>query len=244
MRNRRAAIIAGLVPMVAAAALLAGHHKAEPLGVRPPGARPQLLLLTSLPLLLPEGFSLKGKQVPVTARLKQRYVIKPIALADRASLAGARLLFMAHPRAQTAEALVDLDRWVRGGGRVLLLADPRLDWPSERPLGDRLRPPPGFADTGLLAHWGLSLEAPTVQGAVAVELDGRSLTLSSPGRLAGKACVLAAERTVARCAIGRGKATIIADADLLDPALSGERIADNLDAVMAELDQLEVPSAH
>ena len=45
-------------------------------------------------------------------------------------------MLLAHPMAQTADALVDLDRWVRGGGRVLLLADPRLEWPSERPLGD------------------------------------------------------------------------------------------------------------
>ena len=67
----------------------------------------------------------------------------------------ARLLLMAHPLAQPAEALVDLDHWVRDGGRVLLLADPMLEWPSKRPLGDKLRPPPSFADTGLLAHWGL-----------------------------------------------------------------------------------------
>ena len=176
---------------------------------------------------------------PALTRLTQRYRVTPIALADAAGLGRARLLFMAHPRAQTAEALVDLDHWVRGGGRVLLLADPRLDWPSARPLGDRLRPPPGFADTGLLAHWGLSLQAPAVLGRVTVQLDGRNLTLSSPGRLGGEACVLAAERTVARCAIGQGRATIIADADLLDPELSGAGIGDNLDAVAAELNRLE-----
>ena len=61
---------------------------------------------------------------------------------------------MAHPLAQTAENLVALDQWVRGGGRVLLLADPMLEWPSERPLGDPLRPPPMFMDTGLLAPLG------------------------------------------------------------------------------------------
>lgn len=243
MRGRRTAIAAGLVPLLGAAALLAGHRKAEPLPPRPPQARPELLLLTSLPLVFPEGFSLRASGSPALSRIGQRYRVKPIALADAASLKGARLLLMAHPRAQTAEALVDLDRWVRDGGRVLLLADPRLDWPSERPLGDRLRPPPGFADTGLLAHWGLSLEAPAMRGAVTVTLDGRSLTLSSPGRLDGRACALAAERTVARCVIGRGKATIIADADLLEPELSGAGIGDNLDAVAAELARLEASAA-
>ena len=235
--------LAVLVALIGVAVLLAGRRKAEPLAARPPEVRPQLLLLTSLPLLFPEGFSLDGNRALVIKRLEQRYSIKPIALADATSLMGARLLFMAHSRAQTAEALVDLDQWVRAGGRVLLLADPRLDWPSERPLGDRLRPPPGFADTGLLRHWGLSLEAPAVRGLVTFKLDGRSLMLSSPGRLDGKTCALTAEQTVARCVIGRGKATIIADADLLDPQLSGTGISDNLDAVAAELDRLEAPVA-
>ena len=211
----------------------------DPLPPRPPQARPELLLVTSLPLVFPEGFSLRGSGSPALTRIAQRYQVKPIALADAASLDGARLLFMAHPRAQTAEALVDLDRWVRAGGRVLLLADPRLDWASERPLGDRLRPPPGFADTGLLAHWGLTLEAPLTRGVVTIALNGRTLTLTSPGRLSSGACALAAEGTVARCKIGRGRATIIADADLLDPVPSGKGIGDNLDAVAAELARLE-----
>ena len=71
---------------------------------------------------------------------------------------------MAQPQAQPAEALVELDAWVRRGGRVLLLADPALEWPSERPLGDLLRPPAAFADTGLLGHWGLTLTPPEARG--------------------------------------------------------------------------------
>ncbi len=80
--------------------------------------------------------------------METRYRVTPIGTTDAASLRDGTLLLMAHPLAQTADALVDLDRWVREGGRVLLLADPKLDWPSERPLGDKLRPPPSFADTG------------------------------------------------------------------------------------------------
>ena len=81
------------------------------------------------------------------------------------------MLLMAHPLAQPAEALVDLDRWVRDGGRLLLLADPKLDWPSKRALGDTLRPPPAFADTGLLAHWGLRLDAPADGGRGCASLE-------------------------------------------------------------------------
>ena len=45
----------------------------------------------------------------------------PIAVADEKSLQGQRLLLMAHPRAQPAEVLVQLDKWVQGGGKILLL---------------------------------------------------------------------------------------------------------------------------
>ena len=98
---------------------------------------------------------------------------------------------MAHPRAQPAEALVELDQWVRGGGHVLLLADPKLDWPSERPLGDLLRPPPMFADTGLLVHWGLKLSVrkPASAAMGMRQLAGVSTTLQD---------------MIARCRIGQG----------------------------------------
>ena len=56
--------------------------------------------------------------------LETRYAVMPIATTDARSLKQARLLLMAHPLAQPAENLVDLDQWVRDGGRVLLLADP------------------------------------------------------------------------------------------------------------------------
>ena len=54
---------------------------------------------------------------------------------------------MVQPQAQPAAVLVELDQWVRGGGHVLLLADPALEWPSERPFGDPLRPPLAYPET-------------------------------------------------------------------------------------------------
>ena len=112
------------------------------------GRRPTLLLLTSLPLVFGEQFSIKGGGSPALKALETRYRVVPISVADQAELARGRLLLMAHPRAQPAEDLVALDQWVRGGGRVLLLADPMLEWPSDRPLGDPLRPPPMFWTPG------------------------------------------------------------------------------------------------
>jgi hypothetical protein len=164
-----------------------------------------MALLTSLPLIFGEEFGLERSGSAALTRLDQRYNVVPIGVADAASLSGQRLLLMAHPRAQPAGALVDLDRWVRKGGRVLLLADPRLDWESGRPLGGRLRPPPAFADTGLLAHWGLTLSGPTT--------DGRGYLA---GTRSGRSCDVSNEGLVARCRIGAGAATIIADADFLN----------------------------
>jgi hypothetical protein len=116
---------------------------------------------------------------------------------------------------------------------VLLLADPLLEWPSERPLGDPLRPPPAFADTGLLGHWGLRLDAPDQRGPKILRLSGKDVLTDSPGRLFG-GCPISQDRLVAHCRIGKGSATIIADADFLNIAdLDGP--ADNLNGLLAEL---------
>ena len=145
-------------------------HKPPP--ARPPAERPPLLLLTSLQLVFGEQFSLQGGGSPALKRLQGRYRVLPISVTSPAELAKGRLLLMAQPLAQTAENLVALDDWVRGGGRVVILADPLLEWPSKRPLGDPLRPPPMFADTGLLGHWGLRLDAPDERGAAVRTLAG------------------------------------------------------------------------
>jgi hypothetical protein len=186
-------------------------------------------MVTSLPLLFGENFSLENGGSPALTRLEQRYKVRPIGVANGASLKGHSLLLMAHPRAQPAEVLVELDQWVRRGGHVLLLADPQLDWPSERPLGDMLRPPPAFADTGLLLHWGITLIAPAPGSG------------GSAGRLtASKGCKVDADSTVARCRIGHGRATIIADADFLNVEREGG--TEGLDLLIEELARLESTS--
>jgi hypothetical protein len=210
---------------LAALAAWAVAGSSERLGPRPEAERVPLALVTSLPLVFGEEFALEGGGSPALTRLEQRYKVVPIAVADRPSLQGQRLLLMAHPRAQPAEALVQLDQWIRAGGLLLLLADPKLDWPSNRPLGDRLRPQPAFADTGLLAHWGLKLSAP----------DGESE--SSSGHLASSgSCIIVGGGMIARCSIGRGWATVIADADFMNVEDSE---ADNLSLLVGELNRLE-----
>ena len=117
-----------------------------------------------MPLVFGEQFSLQQNGSAALKVLQTRYRIVPISVADPQELTKGRLLLMAQPQAQPAEDLVALDAWVGRGGRLLLLADPLLEWPSERPLGDPLRPPAMYADTGLLAHWGLRLDAPDERG--------------------------------------------------------------------------------
>jgi hypothetical protein len=228
--------VAALIATALIAAVLSRHEPVPP-PVRPAAQRPTLLLLTSLPLLFNEDFSLSGGSAAVK-RLAGRYKVAPISVADPTELGKGRLLLMAQPLAQPAEDLVALDEWVRHGGRVLLLADPMLEWPSKRPLGDLLRPPPMFMDTGLLAHWGLRLDAPDERGPALRKLGGFDVIADSPGSLAGR-CSISADRFVARCRIGKGEATIVADADLLDVDQLGAKAGHNLDGLVAELANLE-----
>lgn len=231
--------LAAAVLIGAAALALAGRDRTSTLPARPAAERPGLLLLTSLPLMFAEDFTLEGGGSPALDALKTRYAVIPIGTTEAKALSQARLLLMAHPLAQPAEALVELDAWVRNGGRVLLLADPMLDWPSKRPLGDNLRPPPAFADTGLLAHWGLRLDSPDEPGRAERELGGRKVVVWSPGSIGGR-CAIGGDGFVARCRVGKGLATVVADADFLNvEQLDGAR--HNLEAVLAELHRLEPP---
>lgn len=227
--------------LVAAALLSAAYfarERAPAYGDRPAAERPELLLLTSLPIVFPERFALDAAPSPTFRALRGRYRVTPISVADAASLNGHRLLLLVQPRAQPAETLVELDSWVRRGGRVVLLADPALQWPSDRPLGDPLRPPFAFADTGLLAHWGLRLDSPSQFGPSKVKADGVQLRTFATGKLAATSadCGVSDDGLVGRCTVGRGRVTVIADADFIDAKRFGRA---NLGMLFAELAALD-----
>jgi len=219
-----------LIALALATACTRDHKQPEP------AEKPTLLLLTSLPLVFGEGFSLEGGS-PALAALRQRYDVVPISVTSRPELQKGQLLLMAQPLAQTPENLVALDDWVRGGGRLMLLADPLLEWPSERPLTDPLRPPPMFMDTGLLQHWGLRLDAPNQRGPQTRELGGHTVLTASPGALVGS-CQIGTDRLMAQCEVGKGRATIVADADFLDVERIDGPAEHNLEALLAELAKL------
>lgn len=232
-----------LATVAVAVALILGfaypRDRSPNLPARPPGGRPVLLLLTSLPIAFGEEFSLHGGGSAALKALETRYEVVPISVTDPAGLAKGRLLLMAQPFAQPAEDLVALDAWVRRGGRLLLFADPMLEWPSEKPMGDVTRPPLMFADTGLLAHWGLRLDAPDSRGQKLEKLAGYDVLTVSPGQLSGE-CPVTGGGLAAHCRrIGAGKVTVVADADLLDVSNLDSKGRNNLNAVLAELAQLE-----
>lgn len=206
----------------------------------PDQAKPELFLLTPLPLVWSERFGLDQAGSPALARLEQAYKVTPV---DRpGQLPAGALLLAAQPRAMPAEELVALDAWVRGGGRLLLLADPMLEWRSELPLGDPGRPPVAFADTGLLRHWGLRLDAPDERGPKQSSLGGVPVLTASPGTLVrtGGGCAITDNGLLASCELGRGRARIVADADFLNQGEAGlgGPTQQNLPALLSQLARL------
>lgn len=216
-----------------ALALLACRQEAPP---ALPETRPPLALLTGLPWLFGEGFTLDAPKHPALARLEQDYDVRPVDGPEQLPAGG--LLLAAQPHAMTAERLVALDSWVRAGGRLLLLADPWLTSGGELPVGDMPRQPLEFADTGLLAHWGLELDKGGPPAAERVErgLGGEAIQVSQPSRIIRTAgdCRIAGDGFVARCRIGDGQVTVVADADFANPRADPQA----LDALAAELQAL------
>lgn len=227
----------GWAAALVAVALAACRDEAAPAEA----AKPIVHVLTSLPLLFDEGFGLGPAKGEAAVFLRQRYTLKPIDLPSQ--LPPGAVLLAAQPRALPAEELVALDAWVRNGGKLLLLADPLLEWQSERALGDRLRPPVSFADTGLLANWGLRLDAPDKRGIKLVPSGDVEIAYLSPGQLIADRsdCRIEGKGEFANCQIGKGRALVVADADWLNiEALKngGTDPGDNLFAITLMLAEL------
>jgi len=128
---------------------------------------------------------------------------------------------------------------VRGGGRLLLFADPLLTEHSRFAIGDRRRPQDVVLISPILRRWGLVLSfdedqedeprtAALGEVPLTVRLTGQ-LALATPG--APSECALAAGGLVAECTIGKGRAVIVADAAVLEAGSVDDRAL----ATLAEL---------
>jgi len=153
------------------------------------------------------------------AEIEASYALQPLDYLSAEALAPFDRLLLAQPRALSGEENVALDAWVRNGGQLLLFADPMMTGHSRFPLGDRRRPMDVTLLSPILKHWGLTMEfAEDEPGGPRQVGEGTlALPVNLPGRFAeGGACQLSADRVLARCAIGQGSATILADGSMLD----------------------------
>jgi hypothetical protein len=156
--------------------------------------------------------------------LQEQYNIRPLDNFDALDKSPLSLMLLAQPRALGPSELVKLDAWVRSGGRILILADPALQWGSLYPLGDKRRPLFTSLLSPLFSHWGLELVLPMTdeQAVVLREVDGLSIRTQTPGEWLPKTgkvsatCAIASHRMLADCRVGKGRALLVADADLLD----------------------------
>ena len=190
--------------------------------------RPALALMGTVPIYWGEADGLTdllaGAGAGHWARpvLERRFTIEPVSYLSAEALAGHRLLLLAQPRALSAQENVALDAWVRGGGRLLLFADPLMTGESRFNIGDRRRPQDVALLSPILAHWGLDLRFDEGQADSlrAVDLLGAALPVKLAGTFAPMAqdapCRLLAEDVVAHCTFGAGEALIVADAAMLD----------------------------
>ena len=211
--------------------------------------RPAVTVMTSLPIVWGEKGALGGGAPSASwLALGREFTLRPIDFLDGSSLGRARLMLLAQPRLLAPEELVAFDLWVRGGGRALILADPALAWPSVLPPGDVRRPVAINMLTPLLAHWRITV-GPAVEGPRIHQIGKRQLRLAGAGTLASDHPGCRQEAPfVLDCRIGRGRAIIVADADLLHDSTSmpsgsasaerHDRLSDNVPAVADWLDRL------
>jgi hypothetical protein len=202
-------------------------------------AKQELGLFTTLPIYWAEAgnmASMLDKQAKpnwARGRLERRYDLVPLDTLGKDGkagdgLAGVELLMMAQPRALSPSENVALDDWVRAGGRVLVFADPLLIMESQFALGDRRRPQGAVLLSPILRRWGLDLQFDPDQpaGERLVETDLAPLPVDMAGALhpadgfptSEEDCWIAYDRVFARCAIGKGRAVIVADAALFETA--------------------------
>lgn len=194
----------------------------------PADPRPPLMLMGTVPIFWGEAAEfadlVNGGGDPHWARavLERGFALVPLDRLDPAQLAaGGTRLLMAQPRTLSAAENVVLDGWVRGGGHVLLFADPLMTGESRFGIGDRRRPQDVALLSPLLAHWGLELQMADDQvlGVVTGEAGVTRLPVNVPGRLVALpegSCVVLGDGLAARCTLGAGEALVVADAAVLD----------------------------
>ena len=233
MRNSRriiAALAAALVVVGCQQANGQGTDKAED-GAGETAVRPSLGLFTTLPLYWAETGDVSelitgagDQENHARQALEKRYQLALLDTLEPEVLAGLDRILIAQPRPLAPSENVALDDWVRAGGGALILADPMLTRHSRYPLGDKRRPQDVVLLSPILARWGLELRFDEDQPSG--ERVERAFDMDIPVHLAGQfvakaggansVCTLSNAGLIARCRVGAGMVTLLADSAVLD----------------------------
>lgn len=210
--------------------------------------RPRVGLFTTLPILwaetgdMSEMLNGSGERSWAGNALQEHAQLLPLDTLEAEALAGQQRILLAQPRPLAPTENVALDDWVRAGGRALIFADPMLTRHSRFHIGDRRRPQDVVLLSPILARWGLALEFDDTQpdGERMADTGGKGLPVNlagtfvaSPGGESAE-CTISDAGLIARCAIGKGAVTLVADAALLDWEGEGD-VPDSRAASLAQL---------
>jgi hypothetical protein len=209
--------------------VLLGQLYQPAVGEAAEGATGRNVVLSALPLRQMSLADVRGGGEDAALRALRRLLPRRTELRDvlaPGELAAGDRLLLAHPAALPPASLVEIDRFVRSGGRAVVLADGLSGWPPPHGFGDPRNPPVTSLLTPLLGHWGIDLAAPLpgseAADQVAVFAGGSRLLLHSAGHftLLPTGCQVMATlpggaAAIAECRIGKGQAILVSDADLL-----------------------------
>ncbi|MEH6756118.1 MAG: DUF4350 domain-containing protein [Parasphingorhabdus sp.] len=200
----------------------------------------QVQLMTSLPIIWGDGASMesilsgKTSPAPIYSHWQKNYNITAVDSFEGLENSGTDIVLLAQPPAMDPADIAAIDAWVRAGGKVIILTDPMLVWPTALPLGDKRRPLASGLLSPLLSHWGLALQMPDATGSGRVELEFPQATVSTVGIGTFKPiaepdeshaeCALSIAHVMVRCKVGQGAAIILADADFLNDNLWADKV--------------------
>lgn len=177
-----------------------------------------------------------------------------LAPEDNDALAAAPLddldrLLVVQPRAVGSADNVALDQWVRDGGRLLYVLDPMLAGEYEVLWGDPSHPIVNALVPPVFARWGLRVQFVEAQpfalreldygaGQIPVLMAGEFLIAplgddASEDDIAARGqCELLAQGAVARCSVGKGRVTAVADAALFELPRADDRAEQQFDMLI------------
>jgi hypothetical protein len=183
-------------------------------------------LFSSLPIVWNEAPNVAAMLNPqaephwAKAAIARTGPLVPLDFLGPKQLAPLHRLVIAQPRPLSPQENVAIDAWLRGGGKLLVFADPMLTEETRFAIGDKRRPQDIAMLDPILNHWGLELKFDPAASQPEGQADVMDMTIpvDLPGRLSatGPQCRAWGQGELATCKIGRGRLVVLADAAVLD----------------------------